>query len=325
MIYIPKLAYCSSGRSAKTHANTTEPIEWFSNNYLGKAFFTLNFDFFISWGQTNFLSNEFWVKRNINRAEFAERFESVWPCTDIQLLQTALEDCEGKEFLVNYGKFANSLDFKARYQVFIDSRDWAKYPAKFVTVDIDANGNIENVIKQDLSSIKSEIQRLSGGKVKVSKTYGLKVASTNLECYLSNTDEDEAAWPGDVDLLLFDNNERPIAIIEFKKNTIEPGRPYHRSIHNESLNNYYSATGRADDNRKYNRIAILRNYLDKDIPIINLYYPIWEAKDPKENVIKLEKVTGNVGNLEAVEVKILPVPYTPIEKVNVVHAVLNML
>ncbi|MFU2016161.1 hypothetical protein ACM6Q7_14070 [Peribacillus butanolivorans] len=325
MIYVPMPAYCWNRKfPAKTHKKTTDPTEWFST-YLGNKFFTLNYDFFIHWGTTSFLSDEFWIKRNVDKKQFEAQYKTYWPCTDVGVLQTALENCEGKDYLMSYGKFAASLGFKARYQIFVDSGKWDAFPAKFVTVDIDDNGDIVKVIKQDLPTIKSEIQRLSGGPVRVSKEYGLKVAATNLECYLTNTDTDEAAWPGDIDLLIFDANENPIAIIEFKKNTIEPGKQYHRSIHNESLYNYYSATGKADDNRKYNRIAMMRDHLDKEIPIINLYYPTWEPKDPKENIIKLEKVGGDVGKLKVENFKTLPVPFNSADKANVVNAVLNML
>ncbi|MEN7434523.1 hypothetical protein FH505_17830 [Bacillus velezensis] len=324
MIRVPKPAYCFNRRiPAKTHQKTTEPSEWFLA-HLGSDFYTLNFDFFVYWSAKNFLSNEFWIKRVVVKQEFTGIY-GYWPCTDIVLLQEALEACEGKKNLVNYGKFAASLGFKAKYQIFVDSGKWDTYPAKFITVEIDVNGKVASAIKQTLPDIKCEIQRLSGGPVKVTKTYQLKVAATNLECYLSNKDIEAAAWPGDVDLLVFDSSEKPIAILEFKKNTVEPGKEFHRSIHDESLYNYYSATGRADDNRKYNRIAILRDHLNENIPIINIYYPTWESKNSTENIIKLEKVVGNVGKLKVDKVVKLPVPYTAGDKANVVKIVLDML
>nr|WP_263323788.1 hypothetical protein [Neobacillus sp. Marseille-Q6967] len=326
MIYVPQPAYCHPYRhgSAKTHDKTTEPAEWFSNKYQN-SFSTLSFDFFISWGKASHLSNEFWIKRNVNKAEFAAEFSTYWPCVNQDILQTALEACEGRDFLERYGRFAASLNFEAKYQIFHDSGNWAEYPSKFITLNIDSQGNIENVKKQDFEAIKKEIRRLSGGEVKVMKKNGLKVANTKLECYLANHDTTGAAWPGDVDLLMLDQNEVPMGILEFKKNTVEPGKPYHRPIKNESLNNYYRTTGRADDNRKYNRIAMLRDFLKKDAPIINLYYPTWESKREEENIIKLEKITGNVGYLKVEDFKTLPVPYTASDKITVIKTVLGMI
>jgi hypothetical protein len=325
MLYVPQLKYCKSNGKvpAKTHANTTEPIEWFSTNYRSD-FSGLSFDFFINWDKNNILSNQFWIKRNVNKDEFSRQYKERWPCINVEILQRALEDCEGRDFLERFGRFSEKLNIEAKYLIFHDSGNWGEYPSKFVTLSIDAQGNIKDVKKLDLNTIKNEIRRLSGGKVKVTKKYGLKVAHTQLECHLSNFDTTEAAWPGDVDLLMLDINENPIGIIEFKKNTIEPGKHYHRKIEQESLNNYYKSTGRADDNRKYNRIAILRDYLNKDIPIINLYYPTWESDNPEENIIKIEKVIGNVGNLRVDYFKHLPVPYTPSDKVNVIQEVLEM-
>jgi hypothetical protein len=326
MVYVPQPAYCRSyGRGkAKTHAKTTEPTEWFSNMYQN-SFSTLSFDFFISWGEQSYLSDEFWIKRIVIKEDFSTQFGTSWPCTNRDVLQTALEVCEGKDFLERYGRFAASLNFEAKYQIFHDSGNWGEYPSKFITLNIDAQGNVGNVKKQDFDDIKNEIRRLSGGEVKVTKQYGLKVANTKLECYLSNEDTTASAWPGDVDLLMLDMNDEPIGILEFKKNTVEPGKSYHRSIENESLNNYYRTSGRADDNRKYNRIAILRDFLKKEIPIINLYYPTWESKIEEENIIKLERVIGDVGQLRVDYLKTLPVPFTACDKTKVINEVLGML
>ncbi|MCY9139691.1 hypothetical protein [Peribacillus frigoritolerans] len=104
-----------------------------------------------------------------------------------------------------------------------------------------------------------------------------------------------------------------------------PGDPYHRNINDESLTNYYRATGKADDNRKYNRFAILRDKIGQDIPIINLYYPTWESDDPSENIIKLEKVIGKVGSLQIQKIQTLPVPYTAADKTQVINTVMGML
>ncbi|MGP4076299.1 hypothetical protein [Halobacillus sp. K22] len=317
MILKPYLSNCKKRTcKASTHPSTTEPTEWFSGSYLPSDYFTLTFDFFVCWGKGNYISNEFWVKRIVDKNEF-----DYWPNKDQDTLWKALVQSEGELLLERFGAFCSAQKVKAKYQLFHDSKNWSDYPASIITTQLDKSGQISEIQKNNIEFLKSEIQRLSGGEVFVEKK--LKYAHTMLECHLTN-DNTGAAWPGDVDLLLFNEKKEPIAIIELKKNTIKPGKDKHRPIENEKLSNYYRE-GKAEDNRKYNRLAILRDFVNKKLPIINLYYPTWISDNTDENVIKLEKITGDVGSLKSIDIKYVPVPYNQSDKEKVVRELLNMI
>ncbi|CAH0261276.1 hypothetical protein SRABI84_03370 [Peribacillus simplex] len=319
MILKPELANCVNRKwKAKTHPDTTEPTEWFSQSYLPADYYGLTFDFFVCWGEGNNISNEFWIKRTVDKTAF-----DYWPNKDKNTLQNALEQSEGKDFLERFGAFSASQNIKAKYQLFHDSLKWSDYPAAIITAEVDHSGEVCDTQKNKIEYIKSEIQRLSGGEVFVGDKK-LTYAQTMLECHLTN-DDTGAAWPGDVDLLLFNENKQPIAIIEFKKNTFKPGEEKHRPIKDEKLSNYYRSGKAAEDNRKYNRLAILRDFINPELPFINLYYPTWVSPNPAENVIKLEKVTGNVGALQAIDVKYEPVPYNQADKEKVIETLLKMI
>ena len=137
------------------------------------------------------------------------------------------------------------------------------------------------------------IKQLRGRSFRSSKVlfWGL----TSLECYLSN--KTSAIWPGDADLVLVDTNFTPIAVIEFKKDTI--GTP----ISSETLSKYYPR-----DPKKYDSFAHFRDCFTDDLsvlPIIVLYYSVKQSFDQK---VKLERIEGKAGNLRATNSELVPLP-----------------
>lgn len=98
-------------------------------------------------------------------------------------------------------------------------------------------------------------------------------------------------YPGDVDLILLNSNNLPVAIIEFKKHTLSS------SVDGQKLSNFYPLP----DKRKYDRLAILRDYLSRPnfrIPIIVIYYPTVETSTEGS----MELIGGSVGNLYSLEI-----------------------
>ncbi|MFC4559381.1 hypothetical protein ACFO3D_14380 [Virgibacillus kekensis] len=318
MISEPVSKRCDNRKmQAPQHPNTTDASEWFSIKYLPNGYYTLSFDFFVNW-RTYQISNEIWLKRIVNHNSY-----SSWPTTNKTTVQSALDQCEGKNTLKRIGSFASKRNLRAIYHIFKDSINWVDYPASFISTEINSKGNIARITKNDLGFIKDEIIRLSGKKIYVGQK-GLSYSSTALECYLANQ-KTGATWPGDVDAILFNKDDEPISIIEYKKNTIHPRKSYHTPIIKEGLSNFYSPTKWAKDNSKYNRLSIFRDYIgDKELPIIIVYYPSWESDKPEKNIIKLEEIGGKVNSLKTIQEKTLAVPYTTKDKKSLVATLLNM-
>lgn len=318
MIRKPIWARCRDRSSlAKSHEYSGSPEDWFADVLLPNGYTGISFDFFVNWS-TNSLSNEIWIKRIIDDKYY-------WPQTNKSSLEHDLYKCDSQEYIKTLGSFVTQCHLKLNYQLFKESKDWRNNPSDFGTVAIDNKGKVSNVKYQSITDIKNEIQLLSGGPVRVGGK-GLGYSSTTLECFLANEDKlSGAAWPGDVDLLILDKNLIPIAMLEFKKNTIRPNSPYgkHIPISEEYLSNYYPNP----DKRKYDRLAILRDYLNKHfqktIPIFNIYFPTWK----NSTYMKIEHIIGDIGNLQSnpENVTIRPLPRDSKEMKKITMSLFSMI
>ena len=125
---------------------------------------------------------------------------------------------------------------------------------------------------------------------------------------LSHTD---AVWPGDADLIILDKSTSPVALIEYKKHTLDT------PINNQKLLNYYPSR----DKRKYDRLEILRSFLGSGTQFINLYYPT----NPMHKVMKFEKIIGNIGSLQGGNVTECNIPKNKREYPNVVNSLLHFI
>ena len=286
MIHKPSLAKCDNRNiKAKKHPYSGDPEDWLSNELLSKFNISaVSFDFFINWSD-NTTSSEIWIKRIVDRNV------QTWPIADNEMLLKWIYDCDSEQAISDLSYFCGQNNLKLNYFLFKDV-DWNNSDGGIVNVTLDNEGNLVGANQISIEELKERIKSQSGGNVSVGRK-GLFYGLSTLECYLSKTD---AAWPGDLDILLLDDNKDPLAIIELKKHTLGS------SINNQKLSNYYPSK----DARKYDRLAIFRNYLQTshDLPIIVLYYPT----NTNENLIKLEKIDGNVGNLKSGKSLVLELP-----------------
>lgn len=128
--------------------------------------------------------------------------------------------------------------------------------------------------RANVQLLKDSIQRHSGGPVRVGRK-GLTYGTSAVECYLSSTD---AAFPGDADAVIVDDNNQIRGIVEYKKHTLDAPM-------NEHLATRYYPT---PDGRKYQRLQALAtrcgHALSNSIPLIILYY------STKEPVIRLQEI-----------------------------------
>ncbi len=283
MLQLPFAALCAN-RSVqpKQHSSSGSPENWLNNLVLAEQHLKgCSFDFFVNW-QDRTLTPEIWVKRIVIDSY------APWIQRDKDELQRQLEASEG-EGLKDLAQFASRNKLTLRYILFKESSSWDDN-SRIVAVSITQNGDIGDVHDITLRQFKAAIRAKSGGAVRVG-IKGLIYGTSTLECYLSKTD---SAYPGDVDLILVNNSDEPVAIIEYKKHTLNT------PIEDQQLQNYYPQR----DGRKYDRLAVLRNSFVREAPIIVVYYPtISTIKN-----LKIEKIVGDVGVLRSDLSVLLPVP-----------------
>lgn len=113
----------------------------------------------------------------------------------------------------------------------------------------------------NLAELKTLIQKESGGRVHVGRK-GLIYGTSAVECVLSRTD---AAYPGDADAVVCDNEGFVQFVVEYKKHTLNC------PIGDHLIHRYYPNP----DRRKYQRLdALVAHYRKKSspVPFIMLYY-----------------------------------------------------
>jgi hypothetical protein len=300
MLCRPYLALSTDRRiSPKTHPTSGSPEDWFSNDVLDHAgLFGVTFDFFVDW-QTGRLCPELWVKR-IVKQDF-----QPWPSADCGLLQQLIEACDGAA-LFRLAAFAGQRGLNVTYQLFKDTYHWHDGKT-LVSAALDGAGRVGRAEIKPVADLKREIQAHSGGPVRLGRK-GLVYSTSTLESYLSHTD---ALWPGDADLLLLDDSETPRGLLEFKKHSLET------PMSGQQLSNYYPHS----DRRKYDRLAILRDFLDPALPFLILYYPT----SPLHRSVVLERVEGLPGNLRSAQRAECPLPQGPLDGREVLRRALSML
>ena len=295
MLRKPISALCNNRRRlAPTHPFSGAPEEWLADPYLEQhGLVGLTFDFFVNW-RTRTTSNRLWIKRIV------EPSFTPWPVASHDL-SNAIYQCDGEEKVKQLCEFADKYGMSCHYFLFKESRDWENSPASIVTVSFGGDGSVTDVREVELSFLMDRIQVHAGGPVPVGDK-GLILGTSTLECYLANEKKDEgAAWPGDADLVLVDSNFTPQAIIEFKKHTLKT------PIADQKLSNYYRRGNNwSPDGRKYNRLAMLRDYLSGNapLPMIVVYFPTLTSI----NQVKLERVEGVPWRLRAGNSTLVPVP-----------------
>lgn len=107
--------------------------------------------------------------------------------------------------------------------------------------------NQPKCLRSTVRGLKESIRNHSGGPVAVGQK-GLIFGTSAIECYLSKTD---AAYPGDVDLIVTDASGEVRHIFEFKKHTLAG------EIGENLADRYYPKP----DGRKYQRLFLLNDVM----------------------------------------------------------------
>lgn len=284
MLKYPFLAQCANRNSVpRSNQHTGLPEDWFSNTILNMYDMVgFSFDFFVDWSLSpNQITPNAWLKRILT--------DPPQNLTD-QQVKEGLISFEGTEYLTLFAKFCNKNNLTLHYILFREV-DWEKSPEIIFVVTIkyiddDLDFHIERL---DIEALQSKIRAFSGGAVRIGSK-GLIYGTSCLECFLSKTD---SLYPGDVDLIIVNKNDLEIhSILEFKKHNLDT------PIESQKLGNYYPNP----DRRKYDRLAILKNYLSAQ-KLFCVYYPTKSCLNGK-----IESIEGQVGSLVSGKTLLLPLP-----------------
>jgi hypothetical protein len=300
----PFHAKCTDrSKLSKRHKVVGIADDWFTNEILSEFSYygLLSFDFFVDWN-TGELSSEFWIKRIIPE-------NVTLTSTSNGYIQDLIYECDGENEVKLAARY---LDGNLKYKLFRETNNWLKHPNNphpILDVKINVNGEVESVDRITLDGLKNDIQNLSGGPVRIGDK-GLIYGYTTLECHLSKTD---AAWPGDVDLLIIDDEYNPKVVIEFKKHTKK------EPIEDYMFKRYYPYP----DGRKYDRLMIFKNHIEKihdtSLPLIVIYYPTEEIIDE----IIIEEIVGDPGSLETTKEIRLELPKNEIQLKNLIQVLID--
>lgn len=280
MLSAPTLAKCDDRADLpKNHPTSHTPEEWLGNNILSTYhLFGISFDFFVNWtASPPSLTPTIWIKRILLSPH---TYQDLIPVLREQLIIQFSED-----YLRRLLLFATKFKLAIQFIIFRDDSDWGNDASSILIAALTKGENDELILVSEtitITQFKEKIKQHSGGPVSIGSK-GLIFGTSNLECFLSKTD---SAYPGDADLVIFNEDIIPKAIIELKKHTKTT------SISDQKLKNYYPTP----DGRKYDRLAILKNYFSQkgnSVPLIVVYYPTL----PAHTEYRIELVHGNISEL----------------------------
>jgi len=247
----------------------------------------VSFCFFVKWN-TNFtngtMNPHIWIKKSLNI-----RNNGVINLKDRTFTKNFLS-CEPITSVKEKTRFFHKNNLDLSYMI-VKKVPVNNIPTDDVKVAIEFKysfiGNLFYPKAISFGELKETINKYSGRSFKMGKP--LNYYETELEKILSIDQSGQTApFPGDCDLLLYDDDMKCKAIIEYKKRT-QSGSNI--SIRNQSIINF-----RFRDTIKYKRLNILREYLEKqsnsDIPLLVLYYST--ANDSDINKIKLESISHDL-------------------------------
>lgn len=289
MLQKPFLALCADrNRSPQSNIVTGSPEDWFDNSVLNQKNLTgFSFDFFVNW-TTNQISPFAWVKR-IMRVNPNSLFANKQ--IDVGIISNEIINFDGEDYLKLFVRFCTTHNLTLQYVLFREI-DWASAPENIFIATVTSVGEelrfaIEAI---EIIELQRRIRNYSGGSVRIGLK-GLIYGTSRLECFLSKTD---SLYPGDVDLIVVDSTTMEIkSILEFKKHNLAT------AIENEKLGNYYPNP----DKRKYDRLAILGNYLAPVPKLMCIYYPTRSNENGKAEIIK-----GKIGELTSGSSKTIRLP-----------------
>ena len=276
MLSKPDLALTADRtHKAQTNDYCGNPEKWFdSQAFHEKNLYATSFDFFVNW-ESKRVCDEVWIKR-------ISDLDSIHSQTESELIEL-ISDCDGKESSQRLYRFLKYQKMIEKYMLFrnVPENQWANGEEKVVELDL-SKFKKGSVAQFDANEIQKKIEELRRRPSPIGSR-GLIYSTSSLEGYLSRQ---PYFWPGDADTVIYDDSNKVIAIIEFKKHTARSHIPFAE----QRITNYLN-----QDILKYKSLAMLRDKFNTKLFV--LYYPI-----PRDiNYVIVEKLDGMADSLYASE------------------------
>ncbi len=267
----PISAKCSDRSNLpKKNLKSGHPEDWLSSNILSQLnLYGVSFDFFINW-ETKQLNNEIWIKGLL-----------IDDITDINIFLKEMDSVFNFKTIKQIVQIFNSLA-DIYFIIIPDNQDWKSNNSYLYKIKVNSFSKRSSftINKITINNFIDDIKKLTKKSIRSGK--GLIYGTSLLECYLANNTD--SPYPGDADMLLFNNENIPFLLLEFKKHTKET------EIEKQNLNNYYPKP----DNLKYQRLSILKHTLEqrykKTLLFCVIYYPTqqhilkWKIEEIKVNI-----------------------------------------
>ena len=216
-----------------------DPAEWFDSVFFRRyGIYGTSFDFFVDWEQEQ-ICDEVWIKRISDSDDIRN--------LDEKALTELIAACDGREKSLSLLCYLRSQNLREKYMLFRDVAEarWADGTEKVVELDLSRYGK-GAVSYLNADEIQDRIRYLRKWPASIGSA-GLIYSTSSLEGYLSRK---PFFWPGDADTVLYDKENKTLAVLEFKKHTSSSKIPFE----DQKLENYLSA-----DILKYKSLALLRD------------------------------------------------------------------
>lgn len=250
----------------------------------------VSFCFFVKWNK-NFsdgvLDNHIWIKKSIHVKDnmiinlsdkiFDEKFYQNEPLNKIRLNHAF------------FSRYDLNLSYKIIKELDVN-KSLLDNQNILVNIECSENMSSNQLIKRPVvyQALKEELLEYTGGPLHMGKK--LTYYETDLEKILSSS---TVPFPGDCDILLFDNDFNCKCIVEYKKRTNKDNV----MIKDQSFLNYIDK-----DRIKYIRLNILRKYFEnksnEKIPLIVLFYATTNDSDKRK--IKLESISNDLSVADSI-------------------------
>lgn len=260
---------------------------------------SISFDFFVNWEaskRTGNLDTSLWFKRTLVINNHMKKYIDLQK-KDI-FIKRLIENESLDSMKKNY-KFLEKYNLSAKYMIIKDTCEFLEANNTPIVV---SSPLVQDYMKSTLETLtlnqlNNILIKNSGGRFKINKP--LNYSETQLEYFLAaNSEKTGSLWPGDCDMILFDDEFNCKCILEFKKCT----KWGNVKVEKQDFTTYYNK-----DKTKYTRLGILRDYFSniskKVIPYVVVFYPTND-----ESIIKIESIGGDHMHLRHLNSKTIDIP-----------------
>lgn len=269
-------------KRAPENQSAGNPEDWFqSAGFRERGIHAASFDFFVDW-QKKRVCDEVWIKRISDSDDiFAKTAEE---------LRDAIAECDGRDDCNTLYQFFQYHNITQKYMLFrnFPQEYWEAGSERVIQLDL-SQGKKGPACFLSVTDVQDQIARFRKTAVPIGRA-GMKYAPSSLECFLSKK---SFFWPGDCDMLLFDESKRVLAVVEFKKHTHWSRIPFA----DQKISNYVKR-----DLLKYKSLGLLRDKFQTKLFV--LYYSV----EPENDYILLEELTGPYYDLREAHIQRLDLP-----------------